>query len=49
AATTPLSPLVYKAMVSIEASIYGNPSSMHREGRRAFDILKQARLEVATV
>ena len=48
AATTPLSPLVYKAMVSIEASIYGNPSSMHREGRRAFDILEQSRLDIAT-
>jgi len=48
AATTPLSPLVYKAMLSIEASIYGNPSSMHREGRRAFDILEQSRLDIAT-
>jgi len=48
AATTPLSPIVHKAMLEIEAKIYGNPSSMHREGRKAFDILERARADVAS-
>ena len=48
AATTPLSPIVHEAMLEIEAKIYGNPSSMHREGRKAFDILERARADVAS-
>ena len=48
AATTPLSPIVHKAMLEIEAKIYGNPSSMHREGRKAFDILERARADTAS-
>ncbi|OGG87790.1 hypothetical protein A2592_02065 [Candidatus Kaiserbacteria bacterium RIFOXYD1_FULL_42_15] len=48
AATTPLASAVHEAMLVIERDIYGNPSSMHREGRRAFDILEQARLDTAT-
>lgn len=48
AATTPLASAVHEAMLVIERDIYGNPSSMHHEGRRAFDILEQARLDTAT-
>lgn len=49
AATTAIDPRVAKAMASTLESAFGNPSSLHREGRQAHEAVEQARLEVATL
>jgi cysteine desulfurase len=46
-ATTPLAPAALEAMLPYFGEVYGNPSSIHREGRRAAAALAQARRTVA--
>ncbi|MGD9014520.1 MAG: cysteine desulfurase family protein [Candidatus Omnitrophota bacterium] len=46
-ATTPLHPEVKKAMIEA-MEIFGNPSSLHGFGRRARDIIEEARRRVAS-
>ena len=48
AASTPLLPEVVDAMVPLMREQYGNPSSIHAEGRTARSIVEAARKEVAT-
>ena len=47
AATTPLDPEVLTAMTEVMAKNYGNPSSIHSEGRTARALIEQARKTVA--
>ena len=47
AATTPLDPRVYEAMLPYLSSDYGNPSSFHTLGKRAKDATEDARLRIA--
>ena len=47
AATTPLDPRVAKTMRGFESEIYGNPSSVHREGQVARAKIDFARTEIA--
>ncbi len=47
AATTPLDPRVRRAMEPFLAATFGNPSSLHREGREARHAVENARGEVA--
>jgi len=46
-ATTPLAPEVLEAMLPLLREDYGNPSSIHRLGRRAQDALSRSRRAVA--
>lgn len=48
AATTPLHPEVVEAMLPFLREVHGNPSSMHRFGRRARQAVDEARLAVAS-
>ncbi|NJC26341.1 cysteine desulfurase family protein [Neolewinella antarctica] len=48
AATTPLDPDVLSAMTDVMANNYGNPSSIHAEGRKARSLIESARKTVAT-
>ena len=48
-ATTPLDPSVLQRMTEVMASEYGNPSSIHAEGRRARALIEDARKRVAKV
>jgi cysteine desulfurase len=47
AATTPVAPEVLSAMIPYFTGISGNPSSLHREGRRARQAIDEAREVVA--
>lgn len=47
AATTPLDAEVAKAMQDAMANYYGNPSSIHREGRNARAAIEEARKRIA--
>lgn len=47
AATTPLHPRVWEAMAAIHESAFGNPSSIHAEGRLTRTIIEEARRQVA--
>lgn len=47
AATTPIDPEVLVAMEPHVQMTYGNPSSIHQIGRRAFDALQAARQSIA--
>ncbi|WP_277613150.1 cysteine desulfurase family protein [Lactococcus ileimucosae] len=47
AATTPLLPEVVEAMTDVLVNNFGNPSSTHRFGRQASQIVRQARETVA--
>ncbi|MEZ4896769.1 MAG: cysteine desulfurase family protein [Saprospiraceae bacterium] len=47
AATTPISPEVFEAMRPWLTSSFGNPSSIHAEGRKARTAIEQARKTVA--
>ncbi len=49
AATTPLAPEVIAAMLPYFNASYGNPSSVHAEGRLAHEGLEAARRQVAAV
>src|SRR5580698_1770906 len=46
-ATTPVDPVVLKAMLPYLGDEFGNPSSAHALGRRARDAIEAARAEVA--
>lgn len=46
-ATTPVDPRVVEAMVPVLREVYGNPSSGHRLGRRARELVEAARAQVA--
>jgi len=48
-ATTPLDPLVRKAMMPYLGEVFGNPSSIHHVGRRARALLDEARERAAKV
>ncbi len=43
AATTPLDPVVWHVMGEVGNTIYGNPSSVHAEGRLARTIIEESR------
>ena len=47
AATTPVAPEVVQAMLPYFSEFYGNPSSIHRTGRRANVALENARRSIA--
>ncbi len=47
AATTPLDPIVIEAMTKVMQENFGNPSSIHREGRTSRSIIEKARKTVA--
>ena len=49
AATTPVSPEVIEAMSPIFASSWGNPSSLHKKGREAKELLDNARGRIANI
>lgn len=46
-ATTPVDPRVVEAMLPYWTEYYGNPSSVHRQGRRAEEALSSARRRIA--
>ncbi len=46
-ATTPLDTRVALAMDTAQSKVFGNPSSLHSEGRRAYSLVKDARTDVA--
>lgn len=48
AATTSLSPKALDTFVKVSQETFGNPSSIHAFGRKASQILRQARQEIAT-
>jgi cysteine desulfurase len=47
-ATTPVDPRVVDAIVPVLRESYGNPSSGHRHGRRARELVEAARAQIAT-
>ncbi|MRH43023.1 aminotransferase class V-fold PLP-dependent enzyme [Aquibacillus halophilus] len=47
AATTPIHPEVIQAMVPVFEEVYGNPSSVHHFGRKARQIIDEARRVIA--
>ena len=49
AATTPVSAEVVEAMTPIFASSWGNPSSLHKKGREAKELLDNARGRIADI
>lgn len=49
AATTPLSPRAAKAYIDTSYSFFGNPSSIHRLGRKAKDELERRRGHIASL
>jgi cysteine desulfurase len=49
AATTPLDPRVFDVMLPYFTEQFGNPSSIHRPGRRALDALDDARDTIAAI
>jgi cysteine desulfurase len=48
-ATTPLDPRVFTAMAPFLNGDFGNPSSLHREGRNAREAVETARAQVAAL
>ena len=46
-ATTPVQPAVLDLMNSFQSNVYGNPSSIHSQGRKARSIIENARKQVA--
>ena len=49
AATTPVTPEVYEAMLPCLKDVYGNPSSIYSAGRDAAEIINDARARIAAV
>lgn len=49
ASTTPIDPQVMEAMIESMKLHYGNPSSIHKEGRTARTVVEQARRKVANL
>lgn len=47
AATTPMDPEVVKVMHDVMLNTYGNPSSIHQEGRQAKTLIEKARKTIA--
>jgi len=47
AATTPVDPEVLEAMLPYFSTIYGNASSLHTQGQKAYNALEKAREQVA--
>tara|TARA_R110002096_G_scaffold169779_3_gene341512 strand:- start:20065 stop:21192 length:1128 start_codon:yes stop_codon:yes gene_type:complete len=47
AATTPIDPEVIAAMIPVLENNFGNPSSIHRDGREARSIIEKARKRIA--
>lgn len=47
AATTSLSPKALETLIAVSQEVYGNPSSIHAFGRKANQILRQARQSIA--
>ena len=47
AATTPVAKEVVRAMYPIETEVFGNPSSVHSFGRKARQLMDQARRTMA--
>ena len=47
AATTPLDASVIEAMTKVMQENFGNPSSIHREGRTSRSIIEKARKTIA--
>lgn len=47
AATSPMDPMIIEAMTKTMQETFGNPSSIHREGRTARSIIEKARKVVA--
>jgi cysteine desulfurase len=48
-ATTPLDPRVAAAMQMLHGEVFGNPSSLHAEGRQARALVDEARTQVAAL
>lgn len=46
-ATTPMHPLVIEKMTEIMTTVFGNPSSIHQQGRQAHGMLEDARSMIA--
>ena len=49
AATTPISEEVIEFMSDLMRSHYGNPSSIHKEGREARTVIETARKKIANL
>lgn len=49
AATTPIATEVIELMTSLMQSHYGNPSSIHKEGREARTVIEEARKQIANL
>ncbi|SIS36709.1 cysteine desulfurase family protein [Salimicrobium flavidum] len=49
AATTPVHEEVIEAMIPVYREVFGNPSSIHQHGRKARQILDEARRNIASV
>ncbi|MGK5084598.1 cysteine desulfurase family protein [Bdellovibrionota bacterium FG-1] len=49
AATTPIDPRVVSDMHAASVEYYGNPSSLHRTGRMARDVIEKARVQLANL
>lgn len=47
AATTPLSEVALKTLFQVSQETFGNPSSLHSHGRKASQVLRQARQKIA--
>lgn len=48
AATTALSPLALETLMQVSQDIFGNPSSIHHFGRKASQVLREARQTIAS-
>jgi cysteine desulfurase len=46
-ATTPVHPDVLDLMHSIQKNVYGNPSSVHSQGKKAKSLIETARKQIA--
>ncbi len=46
-ATTPLDPQISKFLIDLNEHIYGNPSSIHREGQAAKAVIEKSRRQLA--
>jgi len=46
-ATTPLDPKISKFLIDLNDQIYGNPSSIHREGQAAKAVIEKSRRQLA--
>ena len=46
-ATTPLDPQISEFLIDLNEHIYGNPSSIHREGQAAKAVVEKSRRQLA--